>query len=296
MPRTFRPLEKSSSWRRLAPHVWGRPQDPTVYGVLELVVDRALPYLEALSQLSGTKIRLTHLVTKGLGLAIERNPASNGIISRGRVQVRSTVDIFVQVATEGGRDLSGTKITDIDQKSLPDIAREVAARAERVRHHADPGVERTKGMVQRLPTPILGRVVRVLEHLIYDWQLDLSAFGVEPDQFGSAMVSNIGNFEGFGMSFALAPLVPISRVPIVVLIGEVQRKPVVEDGQVVVRSVVTLGCTFDHRMIDGAQGTAMAAVLRQVVEDPEQVFGPVAGEATVSAMAIGLRPRPPLNS
>jgi len=293
MPRTFRPLDKTSSWRRLAPHVWGRPQDPTVYGVLELVVDRALPYLEALSERTGTKIRLTHLVTKGLGLAIEHNPEANGVISNGRVQVRSSVDIFVQVATEGGRDLSGTKIRDIDRKSLAEIASEIAARAESVRHHRDPGVERTKGMVQRLPNFLLGRVVRFLETLIYDWQLDLSAFGVVPDQFGSAMVSNIGNFEGFGMSFALAPLVPISRVPIVVLIGQVQRKPVVEDDQVVVRSVVTLGCTFDHRMIDGAQGTSMAAMLREVVEDPEQVLGPVDDKP---AVATSLRARQPLYS
>jgi pyruvate dehydrogenase E2 component (dihydrolipoamide acetyltransferase) len=296
MPRTFRPLEKSSSWRRLAPHVWNRPQDPSVYGVLELVVDRSLPYLEALSERTGTKVRLMHLVTKGLGLAIEHNPAANGVISRGRVQVRSSVDIFVQVATEGGRDLSGAKIRNIDTKSIPEIAAEVAARAERVRQHNDAGVERTKSMVQRLPNALLGRVVRFLETLIYDYQLDLSAFGVDPDQFGSAMVSNIGNFEGFGMSFALAPLVPISRVPIVVLIGEVQRKPVVEDDQIVIRRVVTLGCTFDHRMIDGAQATSMAAVLRQVVEDPEQVFGPIAGTATVTAMPIGLRARPRLNS
>ncbi len=294
MPRTFRPLDKTSSWRRLAPHVWARPQDPTVYGVLELVVDRALPYLDALSEQSGTKVRLTHLVTKGLGLAIAHNPAANGIISRNQVQVRSGVDIFVQVATEGGRDLSGAKICSIDHKTLPEIAREIAARAECVRDHADPGVERTKGMVRKLPTFVLGRVVRVLETLIYDYQIDLSRFGVEPDQFGSAMVSNIGNFEGFGMSFALAPLVPISRVPIVVLIGQVQRKPVVEDDQVVVRSVVTLGCTFDHRMIDGAQATSMAAVLREVVEDPEQVFGPVTGAATVTAASTGLRSRPPL--
>ncbi len=294
MPRTFRPLDMTSSWRRLAPHVWGRPQDPTVYGVLELVVDRALPYLEALSERTGTKVRLTHLVTKGLGLAIEHNPDCNGVISAGRVQVRSSVDIFVQVATEGGRDLSGSKICNIDSKSLAEIAGEIAARAESVRQHRDPGVERTKGMVQRLPNFVLGRVVRLLESLIYDWQLDLSRFGVEPDQFGSAMVSNIGNFEGFGMSFALAPLVPISRVPIVVLIGQVQRKPVVEDGQIVVRSVVTLGCTFDHRMIDGAQGTAMAAVLREVVEDPEQVFGPIDGAKP--AIETAVRARAPLYS
>jgi pyruvate dehydrogenase E2 component (dihydrolipoamide acetyltransferase) len=97
------------------------------------------------------------------------------------------------------------------------------------------------------------------------------------------MVSNIGNFEGFGMSFALAPLVPISRCPIVVLIGEVQRKPVVEGDRIVARSVVTLGCTFDHRMIDGAQGTAIAAVLRRVVEDPEKELGPVPERVTPPA-------------
>jgi pyruvate dehydrogenase E2 component (dihydrolipoamide acetyltransferase) len=296
MPRTFRPLDKTSSWRRLAPHVWSRPQDPTVYGVMELVVDRALPYLEALSEHTGTKVRLTHLVTKALGLAIAQNPAANGIISRGQVQVRTSVDIFVQVATEGGRDLSGSKIRDIDQKSLVDIAREIAERAERVRQHKDAGVERTKGMVQSLPSAVLGRVVRFLEVLIYDLQLDLSRFGIEPDQFGSAMVSNIGNFEGFGMSFALAPLVPISRVPIVVLIGEVQRKPVVEDDQVVVRPVVTLGCTFDHRMNDGAQGAAMAAILRRVVEDPEQELGAILGSDVADLAAIGSSVPPPLNS
>jgi pyruvate/2-oxoglutarate dehydrogenase complex dihydrolipoamide acyltransferase (E2) component len=266
-----------SSWRRLAPHVWGRPHDPTVYGVMEVVVDRALPYLEALSREAATPVRVSHLVTKALAIAIRGNPESNGIISNRRIKLRDSVDIFVQVAMEGGRDLSGAKIERADEKSVVDIARELVERAERVRRRADPGVERTKGLVTTLPSWLLGRTVRLMEWLIYDLQLDLSRFGIARDQFGSAMVSNIGNFEGFGMTFALAPLVPISRVPIVVLIGQIQRKPVVEGDQVVVRSVVALGCTFDHRMIDGAQGARMASVLRSGVEDPEAMFGPVKG-------------------
>lgn len=254
--------------------MWDRPHDPTVYGVMDLVVDRALPYLEELGRHTGTTVRLSHLVTKGLGMGIHANPHANGIISHRRLKIRQNVDIFVQVATEGGRDLSGAKIADVDQKGLADIARELSERAARVRRHEDPGVERTKGLVHRMPNAILGWTIRLMEFLIYDLQLDLRRFGIDRDQFGSAMVSNIGNFEGFGMSFALAPLVPISRVPIVVLLGEVQRKPVVEGDQVVVRPVVTLGCTFDHRMLDGAQATKIAAVLRRVVEDPEKFFGP----------------------
>jgi pyruvate dehydrogenase E2 component (dihydrolipoamide acetyltransferase) len=274
MARTFQVPKQMSSWRRLAPHVWERPADPTVYGVMDLVVDRALPYIEALSSQAGTQIRLTHLVTKALAMGIQANPASNGIVSRRQVKLRSSVDIFVQVATDRGRDLSGAKIAGADQKSLIDIGREITERADRVRRHADPGVERTKSLVMRLPNALVGWTARLIESLIYDLQMDLTRFGIERDQFGSAMVSNIGNFEGFGMSFALAPLVPISRVPIVVLIGKVQRKPVVENDRVVVRSVVTLGCTFDHRMIDGAQGSSIAAVLKRVVEDPEAMLGP----------------------
>ncbi len=282
MGRIFEPAQHVTSWRRLAPHVWDPPADPTVYGVMDLVVDRALPYLDELGRVSGTKVRVTHLVTKGLALGIRRVPEANGIVTRRQIALRKDVDIFVQVATEGGRDLSGTKLARVDDMPLAEIARELATRAAKVRRHADPGVERTKSLMQRLPNPILGLTVRAMEFLLYDLQLDLSRFGIEPDQFGSAMVSNIGNFEGFGMSFALAPLVPSSRCPIVVLIGEVQKKPVVEGDRVVVRSVVTLGCTFDHRMIDGAQGTAIAAVLRRVVEDPEKELGPVPTRGTAT--------------
>ncbi len=280
MGRIFEPAQHVTSWRRLAPHVWDRPQDPTVYGVMDLVVDRALPYLDELSSVSGTKVRVTHLVTKGLALGIRRMAGANGIVTRRRVALRQNVDIFVQVATEGGRDLSGTKLAKVDDMPLAEIARELATRAALVRRHSDPGVERTKSLVQRLPNAVLGLTVRAMEYLLYDLQLDLSRFGIASDQFGSAMVSNIGNFEGFGMSFALAPLVPISRCPIVVLIGEVQKKPMVEGDRIVARSVVTLGCTFDHRMIDGAQGTAIAAVLRRVVEDPEKELGPVPARST----------------
>ena len=101
MTRTFRPLETMSSWRRLAPHVWDRPHDPTVYGVMEVVVDRALPYLEALSREAATPVRVSHLVTKALAMGIRDNPESNGIISNRRIKLRESVDIFVQVAMEG---------------------------------------------------------------------------------------------------------------------------------------------------------------------------------------------------
>ena len=115
---------------------------------------------------------------------------------------------------------------------------------------------------------MLGPFLRLISYLIYDLDLDLSRFGVVKDEFGSAMVSNVGTF---GLVHACAPLVPFSRTPLVVLVGEVQDKPVAEGGRVVVRPVMTLGVTFDHRFMDGSQGGAMAQLFRKYLEDPERV-------------------------
>ena len=97
-------------------------------------------------------------------------------------------------------------------------------------------------------------------------QLITDAFAVVRDGFGSAMVSNIGTF---GLKHGFGPLVPMTRTPIVVLVGEVEDRPAVKDGQLTIRPMMTLGCTFDHRVIDGAHAGKIVAVMREVLADPE---------------------------
>ena len=173
-----------------------------------------------------------------VALAIRRYPQLNGIVARGRIMLRETVDIFIQVAVEGGSDLSGVKIARADEKSVLEIARETEERVERLRQRRDRQVERTKSLLDRVPVRLLGPAVRTLSYLTYDLDLDLTRFDVVKDGFGSAMVTNVGTF---GLAQAYAPLVPFSRVPLVVLVGEVQDKAVVEAGRVVVRPMMTLG-------------------------------------------------------
>jgi 2-oxoacid dehydrogenases acyltransferase (catalytic domain) len=120
-------------------------------------------------------------------------------------------------------------------------------------------------VLDRLPAPILGPVLRAIAYLIYDLDLDLSRFGIVKDTFGSAMITNVGML---GLEAAFAPLVPFSRTPLVVLVGEVQDRVVAEDGHPVVRPMLTLGVTFDHRFMDGFQGGKMAALMRAYVQNP----------------------------
>jgi pyruvate/2-oxoglutarate dehydrogenase complex dihydrolipoamide acyltransferase (E2) component len=55
----------------------------------------------------------------------------------GRLEQRSTIDVFVTVATEGNRDLSGARIDRADEKSLVELARAIAERVGKIRSGND---------------------------------------------------------------------------------------------------------------------------------------------------------------
>jgi len=273
MARTFRPLKPLKGWRRVAAQAWNPPRDPSVYALVDIPMRSALAYLDRCREETGVKVTVSHLVARGVALSIHEFPQLNGIVSRGRIMLRDTVDIFLQVATDGGRDLSGIKISRCDEKTAVEIAREAETRVNRLRQRQDQQVERTKSLLDRVPVRVLGPMMRTIAHLIYDRDLDLSRLGVVKDEFGSAMVSNVGVF---GLQVAFAPLVPFSRTPLVVLVGEVQDRAVVEAGRVVVKPMMSLGVTFDHRFMDGYQGGRMAQITRAYLEDPERFERPSA--------------------
>ena len=285
MARTFRPLEPLRGWRRLAVHSWRGPRDPTVYGIVDIEVGGALAYSDRVREATGARVTLTHMIARGLALAIRAFPQANGIVARRRILLRDTVDIFLQVATEGGRDLSGFKVPRTDEKSVIELSREVEERVERLRTKRDRQVERTKSILDRVPLFVLGPMMRTIAYLIYDLDLDLSRIGIVKDEFGSAMVSNIATF---GLTTALAPLVPFSRTPIVVLVGHVEVRAIVAaDGLIVARPMLTLGCTFDHRFLDGYQDGKMVDIIRAYMLDPEQYEGRL---ETKTPLVIGATP------
>jgi len=115
-------------------------------------------------------------------------------------------------------------------------------------------------------------VLDLLSFLSGTLNLDLSALGVPRDPFGSVMVTNIGSL---GLEEAYVPLVPYSRVPLLIALGAVKEEAVVENGSIVVAKVVRAFATFDHRVLDGAHAAKMAKTLRRIFDDPERELGPL---------------------
>jgi 2-oxoisovalerate dehydrogenase E2 component (dihydrolipoyl transacylase) len=67
---------------------------------------------------------------------------------------------------------------------------------------------------------------------------------------------------------------PIINQPEVAIIGvnKAQQKPVVIDGQIVVRLMMNLSSSFDHRFVDGYDAAAMIQNLKALLEHPATIF------------------------
>lgn len=87
----------------------------------------------------------------------------------------------------------------------------------------------------------------------------------EPAQMigGTMSITNIGVF---GIDTG-TPILPPGESAIVAL-GAVMQRPWVVGGQVVVRDVTTLALSFDHRLVDGAQGSKFLADVAQMMQEP----------------------------
>ncbi len=262
----FTPIEDASSFRRMAAAMWRSPSDPSIYGSMDVDATAALAFLDEQRQKSGMKLTITHLVARGVALALREQPELNAKVRFwGRLEQRKTIDVFVTVATEGNRDLSGARIERADEMSLVELARIIGERAGRIRKGEDASYKKSRSAFEQLPWWLARPATQLSDLLVNELHVDLGKHGMPTDPFGSAIVTSVGMF---GIDSAFAPFVPLARCPMLILVPEIRPRPWAVGDRVCVRPVLRLCATFDHRIIDGAAAGRFAARLSQYFSAP----------------------------
>jgi pyruvate dehydrogenase E2 component (dihydrolipoamide acetyltransferase) len=262
-----------SSFRKIAIGTWQTAYDPSVYGSMEIRMDAAMRYIADFRQKTGKRVTISHLMAKAMAMVLKEVPDANAILRWNRVYLRRRIGVFFQVVMTdeglGKTDLSGATLYDVEQKTLAQLCDEFQAKIDLVRSRKDPALEKTRGTFLGIPYLLLNSVLKLIGFLSYTLNLDLSAFGIPSDPFGSVMITNVGSL---GLDTAYVPLVPYSRVPILLAVGAVKDAPVVEDGKLAVGKVMKVHATFDHRFIDGFHASVMSRILREWLEHPYERF------------------------
>jgi pyruvate dehydrogenase E2 component (dihydrolipoamide acetyltransferase) len=81
---------------------------------------------------------------------------------------------------------------------------------------------------------------------------------------GTFTITNVGPIGGT----ALIPTINYPEVAILGM-GRVQEKPVVRDGEIVIRKILPLTLAFDHRVADGADAARFVTELARQLSDPK---------------------------
>ena len=261
---------KPTSFMAMAAQMWPKPDQPVMHGSVELEMTKALAYIERYSEKHGVRVTITHLVIAALARYLKRYPEANAKCEAGKFYQRQDIDIFVLVSIPGRKeDVGGVMLRNCDEMSLADIAARLGGKATEVRHGKDDTYGKTRSIFAKYPPWVTKIVVKFADFYLNRMNRDLSSQGMPQDPFGSAMVTSVGMFgieEGYG------PIIPLSRLPIFLVVTEVRDRPWVEDNKVVVRPIMKVMATLDHRVMDGYKAAQLSAELKRI-EDPERVFG-----------------------
>ncbi|EKK00847.1 dihydrolipoyllysine-residue succinyltransferase [Rhodopirellula baltica SH28] len=67
---------------------------------------------------------------------------------------------------------------------------------------------------------------------------------------------------------------PIVNPPQSGILGlhSIQERPVAEDGQVVIRPMMYVALTYDHRIVDGREAVGFLVAIKETIEDPARLF------------------------
>jgi pyruvate/2-oxoglutarate dehydrogenase complex dihydrolipoamide acyltransferase (E2) component len=264
-------LKRYTAYRRIVLNSWKTPSDPTIYGLLDVDVTNLLAYMKKKKEDSGEKVSLTHAVIRALALCMKKYPDCNVLIRGSKIWVRDEVDIFCNVAmpvaeddNKFDSDLSGVLIRNADQIKMEEVAPYLREKAKAVREKKDGKMADTRKLMKSLPNWILKKVLSITYKITYKWNKKMAATPKDP--FGGALVTSVGMY---GVKLAYAPLVPFTAQPIVILIGAIQDRPHVHEGEIKIRKMCSITASIDHRVLDGFQSGILARAMQLLLEKPE---------------------------
>jgi pyruvate/2-oxoglutarate dehydrogenase complex dihydrolipoamide acyltransferase (E2) component len=269
------------TWAYVGPHMntrrkvmistWEEPgRSGEIYTELMFDMTEALKYIEE-KKVAGKRVTITHIVLKAVGNALRAVPSVNGRIIFGRFIPFDKVDVSCLVRLEEGKDLAMARIADADKKDVFEIAESLMQQASKLHAGKDEDYNKSKSTMSMLSTGMLRKVIHTVGWLAGGLGLQIPALGVKRFVFGGAMVSSIGSM---GLDTCYIPFTPWARVPLVVCVGAMTDRAVVETDPktgakaVVIRPMLTITATIDHRFMDGSQGAQLAKEIRATVANP----------------------------
>jgi 2-oxoglutarate dehydrogenase E2 component (dihydrolipoamide succinyltransferase) len=156
-------------------------------------------------------------------------------------------------------------------KAFPQLNAEIQGDEIVMKHYYDIGV--AIGAEEGLVVPVLRDADRMsfaqIEQAIKDYvqQVEQGKLSLEALRGGTFTITNGGVFGSLLST-------PILNPPQVGILGlhKIEDRPIALDGQVVIRPMMYVALSYDHRIVDGREAVQFLVRVKQLVEDPESLL------------------------
>jgi len=265
------------AFRKMAVGSWGTASEASVYSYVDVDMTETLKFISEYNEEHQVRVTPTHFAGYVIAKVIEARPEINSMLRWSAIYQRENVGVFFLVNVPckhtnevGNSDLSGCTVHGVEKLSLAELVHKIQEKVERVREKNDQEITGTIKMLNLLPWFLARWALKLISFLNYSLNIDLSRFGIPRNPFGCVMVTNVGSL---GIDNALIPLAEHTRSPLFLSLGKITERPWVVDEKVVPRPVMTIGVTFDHRLMDGSHGASMVKLFKSYFDDPWKSFG-----------------------
>jgi 2-oxoglutarate dehydrogenase E2 component (dihydrolipoamide succinyltransferase) len=156
-------------------------------------------------------------------------------------------------------------------KAFPHLNAEIQGDEMVLKHYYDIGV--AVGAEEGLVVPVIREADKKSFAQIEQEVKDLAAkagdgtLSLEDLRGGTFTITNGGVF-GSMLS------TPILNPPQVGILGlhNIQERPVARNGEVLIRPIMYIALTYDHRIVDGREAVQFLVKVKELVEDPEALL------------------------
>jgi len=255
----------NTNWRKVASTIYRKPTDSKIYGTVDLDVTELEKYITE-QRKQGVKTTLTYIITLILGRGIRQEvPELNTYVKRGKIKQRDQVDATVSVLLPGGQ-MGSVKVENADQLTIAELSKVIGNKISESRKGNENDTMQSKSLLSSIPWPFRNWVFKLYRTLTIHWGISLPGLGLDSNSFGSYVVSNIGSV---GLDTGYGSLLPSSNVSFVMILGSVIKKPVVINDEIVIRKIMPISATLDHRVVDGSHGGRLFRVIKHLVKNPK---------------------------
>ena len=279
--KTSRPdgayLGNIHAYRKVLLYIMPTRNESVVYYDDHAVSDELLAYMKAAEP--RFHVDMTHCIVAALGHALQKTPSMNRFAVGRRLYQRK--GNWVTFSMKRQKLNRAAKLTAVKREIPPDqsffqfcsgLNVDIAVeRSDKVTY-----VDKEVGFFAKIPRVVMVRGVRLLKALDY-YNLLPASFIKNDAMYTSVFAANLGSI---GMRAGFHHLYEWGTCPLFVMIGKLEERAFVENGQIVVKKVIPLRFTFDERIDDGLNAGYGIKGVVDALEHPFEHFGCLAADGS----------------